>query len=60
MTAALAVKPRTSALDRDTAMRLARTEYERFLALLQGLAPEDWAKPTACPGWDVAACSSTR
>ena len=58
MTAALAVKPRTSALDRDTAMRLARTEYERFLALLQGLAPDDWAKPTACPGWDVRAMAA--
>ncbi|WP_198681076.1 maleylpyruvate isomerase family mycothiol-dependent enzyme [Lentzea terrae] len=58
MTAALATKPRTSALDRDTAMRLAKTEYERFLALLQGLAPDDWAKPTECPGWDVRAMAA--
>lgn len=58
MTAALATKPRTPALDRDTAMRLAKTEYERFLALLQGLAPDDWAKPTECPGWDVRAMAA--
>jgi uncharacterized protein (TIGR03083 family) len=53
MTAALAARPRTSALDRDTAMRLAATEYDRMLALLEGLAPQDWAKPTNCPDWNV-------
>jgi len=58
MTAAVLTKPRTSALDRDTAMRLAKTEYERFLALLEGLAPQDWAKPTGCPGWDVRAMAA--
>ena len=58
MTAALTTRPRTSALDRDTAMRLAKTEYERFLALLQGLAPQDWDKPTDCPGWDVRAMAA--
>ena len=58
MTSALATEPRTSALDRDTAMRLAKTEYERFLALLQGLAPEDWARPTECLGWDVRAMAA--
>jgi uncharacterized protein (TIGR03083 family) len=53
MTSALATRPRTSALDRDTAMRLAETEYGRVVSLLDGLAPQDWAKPTDCPGWDV-------
>jgi uncharacterized protein (TIGR03083 family) len=31
----------------------ARTEYHRFAALLDGLADEDWARPTVCPPWDV-------
>ncbi|MET9627294.1 maleylpyruvate isomerase family mycothiol-dependent enzyme [Lentzea sp. NPDC006480] len=53
MTAALDTRPRTSALDRDTAMELARTEYERVVALFEGLSAQDWAKPTDCPEWDV-------
>ena len=24
-----------------------------FTALLRGLSPADWGRPTACPGWDV-------
>ncbi|TWP52359.1 maleylpyruvate isomerase family mycothiol-dependent enzyme [Lentzea tibetensis] len=39
-------------------MRLAQTEYERFLQLLQSLAPGDWAKPTECAGWDVRAMAA--
>ncbi len=31
----------------------AYTEYERFGALLAGLEPADWARPTVCPPWDV-------
>ena len=46
---------RRSALDRPTAMRLAATEYDRFLAQLRRLRPDDWTKPTDCPGWDVRA-----
>lgn len=42
-------------MDREVAMRLAETEYEQFLALLRQLSPEDWSKPTDCPGWDVRA-----
>ena len=42
-------------LDRTKAMGLAATEYERLLDLLRSLAPDDWARPTECPGWDVAA-----
>lgn len=48
------MEPRTSTLDRTTAMTLAATEYERCAALLRCLRPEDWDKPTACPAWDVA------
>ncbi|MFJ5990005.1 maleylpyruvate isomerase family mycothiol-dependent enzyme [Lentzea sp. NPDC092896] len=58
MTAALTARPRTSALGHDTAMRLAATEYERIVALLEGLAPQDWAKPTDCPAWDVRAMAA--
>ncbi|GHH56892.1 maleylpyruvate isomerase family mycothiol-dependent enzyme [Lentzea cavernae] len=58
MTSALASRPRTSTLDRDTAMRLARTEYERVVTLLEGLAPQDWATPTDCPAWDVRATAA--
>ena len=46
---------RVAARDRDLAMRLAATEYDRFLELLRALGPEDWARPTDCPGWDVRA-----
>lgn len=45
--------PRASVLDRPLAIRLAATEYDRFVALLQGLTPEQWSAPTDCPGWDV-------
>ena len=46
-------RPRSPALDRDTAYRLAATEYERFVALLRDLGPADWQRATDCPGWDV-------
>jgi hypothetical protein len=39
-------RPRIAALYRDTAMRLAATEYQRFADLLRLLGPGDWAKPT--------------
>lgn len=42
-------------MDRDVAMRLARTEYERFLDLLRSLSEDDWTRATDCPGWDVRA-----
>lgn len=50
--------PRGAALPRDVAMRLAATEYERFLHLLRSLRAEDWTKPTDCPGWDVRATAA--
>ncbi|HET7529938.1 MAG TPA: maleylpyruvate isomerase family mycothiol-dependent enzyme [Mycobacteriales bacterium] len=47
--------PRRPALDRAVAMRLAATEYERFLAALRELSDEDWHRPTVNTGWDVHA-----
>ncbi len=47
--------PRRRALDRDVAMRLAATEYDRVAALFERLTPEQWSAPTECPGWDVRA-----
>jgi uncharacterized protein (TIGR03083 family) len=46
---------RRPALDHSTAMRLAATEYDRFLAQLRQLSSADWSTPTDCPGWDVHA-----
>lgn len=34
-------------------MRLAATEYARFLDVLRSLAPQDWARPTCNAGWDI-------
>ena len=42
------------ALPHDEAMGLAATEYERLRSRWwTGWLPEDWARPTECPGWDV-------
>lgn len=49
---------RRSALDRETAMRLAATEYERYLAQIRTLAAADWTRPTGCPLWDVRAMAT--
>lgn len=46
---------RVAVLDRDLAMQLAATEYGRFESLLRSLAPDEWARPTECPAWDVRA-----
>jgi uncharacterized protein (TIGR03083 family) len=45
--------PRASALDHDLAARLAATEYDRVVALLESLTPQQWSAATDCPGWDV-------
>jgi uncharacterized protein (TIGR03083 family) len=50
--------PRRSALDHETAMRLAEREYGRYLDVLRALDPEDWARPTDCPAWDVRAMAA--
>ncbi len=47
--------PWASAFDRETAMRLAATEYERLADLLAELGADDWREPTECTGWDVRA-----
>jgi uncharacterized protein (TIGR03083 family) len=47
--------PRLPQLERDTAMRLAATEYERVAVLLEQLRPDQWELPTDCPDWDVRA-----
>ncbi|HEX6934709.1 MAG TPA: maleylpyruvate isomerase family mycothiol-dependent enzyme [Streptosporangiaceae bacterium] len=49
---------RAPALPRETAMRLAATEYQRFADLLRSLRPADWSAPTECPGWDVRAMAA--
>jgi len=40
-------------IGRTEATKLARAEYERFLALLRALGPDDWDRPTDCTGWTV-------
>lgn len=50
--------PRAAVLDRSTAMGLAATEYDRFTAALRVLAPDEWDRPTECPGWDVRAVAA--
>ena len=46
-------RPRASALDHAVAMRLAATEYDRVVALLEALTPDSWSAPTDCPAWEV-------
>jgi len=55
MTMTVDTPPRLASLDHATAMRLAATEYARAADLLRSLSPDDWTKPTDCPGWDVRA-----
>lgn len=57
-TASAPTRPRTPALDRPTAMRLATTEYERNASMLRELSPSDWGTPTECPSWDVRAVTA--
>jgi SAM-dependent methyltransferase len=42
----------------EEAMGLAAAEYDRFGALLRGLAPGDWDTPTVCDQWDVRAVAA--
>jgi uncharacterized protein (TIGR03083 family) len=42
----------------DEAMRLATAENAKFATLMRSIAPEDWAKPTDCPLWDVRAMAA--
>ena len=45
-------RPRRSTFDRATALRLAATEYGRYLEQLESLGPEDWSRPTDCSAWE--------
>ena len=47
--------PYVSALDRGVAMRLAAAEYDRVIATLEQLTPDQWNAATDCTGWDVRA-----
>lgn len=47
--------PRLPQIDRETATRLAATEYERVADLLARLSPQQWRAATDCPAWDVRA-----
>lgn len=38
---------------RDQAIAALEEQWEALLALAADLAPDDWARPTACPGWSV-------
>jgi uncharacterized protein (TIGR03083 family) len=40
-------------IERPTAMRLARTEYQRVTDAVDALQFEDWSRPTDCTAWDV-------
>jgi len=40
------------------AMRIADVETHKVAATLRSLEPEDWTKPTDCPGWDVRALAA--
>lgn len=42
-------------IGRDESEELARTEYVRVAEQLRALMPDDWARPTDCPDWDVRA-----
>jgi uncharacterized protein (TIGR03083 family) len=51
-------RTRRSTLDRTTALRLAVTEYQRYLDQLRSLDPDDWSRPTECPPWDIQAMAA--
>ena len=40
-------------IERPTAMRLAKTEYQRITDAVDALQSEDWSRPTDCTAWDV-------
>jgi uncharacterized protein (TIGR03083 family) len=42
-------------IERPEAITLAADEVARMVAALRSLDPEDWARPTDCPLWDVRA-----
>lgn len=40
-------------LEHEEAMTRAGEEYQRLLAVVDGLTADDWFRRTECPGWDV-------
>ncbi|WP_446221455.1 maleylpyruvate isomerase family mycothiol-dependent enzyme [Nocardia sp. IBHARD005] len=48
-----AATPRQATIPHGDAMRLARTEYQRFADAVASLNRGDWAEPTDCTGWTV-------
>ena len=40
-------------VDRDQAVAALDEAFDAVVALAEGLAPTDWDRPTACPGWSV-------
>lgn len=48
-------EPRLPQFDRETATRLAETEYARVVDMLDGLTAVQWAAQTDCTEWDVRA-----
>ena len=40
-------------VDRERVVAALEEDWAALLDLLEGLAPEDWARPTDCPGWSV-------
>lgn len=42
-------------LEHDEAMRLATTEWDRLLGVVDRLQGDDWSRPTDCAEWDVRA-----
>jgi uncharacterized protein (TIGR03083 family) len=58
MTMTVSSTARVPAMEHDQAMRLAATEYQRFLDVLRSLQPSDWTTATDCPGWDVRAMAA--
>jgi uncharacterized protein (TIGR03083 family) len=53
MTAVDVTSLRRLEADPDEAAAVARTEYERFGAVVDRLADDDWSRPTDCTGWEV-------
>jgi uncharacterized protein (TIGR03083 family) len=48
----------TPGITRREGSALATTENRRILDVLEALRPQDWTKPTDCPGWDVRTMTS--
>jgi uncharacterized protein (TIGR03083 family) len=49
---------RIKRIDVREGVALSRVQYTRFADVLDSLAPEEWALPTECPGWDVHAVAA--